>query len=85
MCRRVEICWRHTELFSRNERVLVDNSKQKHGELARRLNGGGEWRVTTRVVWWVLQEGPHVLTQPTRALIRTGMQKVIIFLDSYFQ
>lgn len=38
------------------------------GELARSLNSAVNG-VTTGVVWWVKQKGPHVLTQQTRTLM----------------
>lgn len=55
-------------MFSGNERGLDEDSKQKHSELARRLNSRANG-ATTRVVWWLKQEGPRVLTQQTRVLM----------------
>lgn len=45
-----------------NERGLDGDSKQKHSELARRLNSTANG-ATTRVVRWLKQEGPRVLTR----------------------
>lgn len=58
----------HTEVFGGNERGLDEDSKQKHSELARRSNSTANG-ATARVVWWLKQEGPRVLTQHTTVLM----------------